>query len=361
MNVHHLLHPRAPLVFGTGKPMDFGVGGDTLRFPMPSTVAGALRAAFAAAAGKVPDAFAAECAATRFGPPLLMRVPADGSAGTVLLPRPADAAYVGGTVVPLVPREDAIDGVTDTDAGLLPLALQTPTRAKADEAPAWWNAHALAAWLAQRAPAAPGDTAPALPLATRTHVTIDPDTGAASDGGLFRSGGIEFGPQPWGAGGGAFHALAVSTDGSTGLVQAHRRLGGEGRPVRIEPFQPPAQWPCAVPPGIVQAKRIRLVLISPAVFAAGGSMPDGFTADGSGYTGTVADVRLRIYACALERAAGYSGWRPGGPGRAWRAVPAGTVYWCEVLEGNPESLWNRSLCQPEWSADGWGHALVGLA
>ena len=63
-----LLHPTAPLVFGTGKPLDFGIGGDTLPFPYPATVAGALRAQ----AGRE-NAFY-EQKTVPVGPPLLVRL-----------------------------------------------------------------------------------------------------------------------------------------------------------------------------------------------------------------------------------------------------------------------------------------------
>lgn len=373
MNASYLLHPRAPLVFGTGRPMDFGVGGATLRFPLPGTVSGALRAAIAAAAGLAPDPFNKLASAARVGPPLLASLAADGGVAGVWLARPADAAYVGGMVIPLVPVVPVVrelvpaDCAADFPDGLVPLKLMQASRAKPDEAPAWWSAAAVAAWLAQPPKpcekTAAGVTAAALQLASRTHVSLDPATGTVRDRGLFRSAGVDFGPQSDVTDTG--FALAVTTDAVADLTGHHRRVGGEGRPARLERFDLPADWPCAMPPGLASAKRIRLLLTSPAVFEKGGFLPNGFVrTDGTdgGWEGVVdGGVRLCITACALDRAATYSGWQAGGPGRAWRVVPAGTVYWCDVLAGSPANLWNQSLCQAPWRDNGWGHVLVGLA
>ena len=206
------------------------------------------------------------------------------------------------------------------------------------------------------------DTAQALALDSRTHVAIDDATGAAKEGGLFRSAGVEFGPQFGATANGMTHALAVSVESSVALQGHHRRVGGEGRPARIAACTPPDIWPCATPAGLAAAKRIRLMLISPAVFPSGGFVPDGFESDKDGIVGTLNHVRLRIFACALDRAGTYSGWQVDGPGRAYRVVPAGTVYWCDVLEGgDPTALWNRSLCPAPWNASGWGYVVAGHA
>lgn len=198
---HYLLHPRAPLVLGTGKPLDFGLGGDSLTFPFPNTVAGALRAAHSAQQGGVPDPYADirglalhQMALARFNW-LQPEVPP-----TLLLPRPVDAVYLNQKMLHLTPQPVPSDSWTDLPAGLQVLTLQgndEDKKGKPDPAPAWWSTADYSQWLAKPAAMVKHpiqnnlDTLPD----ERTHVVIDPRGKGAVSGGLFRSTGRDFGPH----------------------------------------------------------------------------------------------------------------------------------------------------------------------
>lgn len=387
---HYLLHPRAPLVLGTGKPLDFGLGGDSLTFPFPNTVAGALRAAHSAQQGGVPDPYADirglalhQMALARFNW-LQPEVPP-----TLLLPRPVDAVYLNQKMLHLTPQPVPSDSWTDLPAGLQVLTLQgndEDKKGKPDPAPAWWSTADYSQWLAKPAAMVKHpiqnnlDTLPD----ERTHVVIDPRGKGAVSGGLFRSTGRDFGPHrtptdrpPPRQDASHGYALAISTQEPQSLHGSTRRLGGEGRFVRFEQCKPDRLWTAVTPPpGLDKATRIRFILTTPAVFPEKGWHPDTLAYNPTTNTigGTLnitgRSIAVQLLAAAINRAQSYSGWqqnsdsRPG-PGRPWRVVPAGSVYWLQVQAGDAPALWEQSLCTnthtDAWQDNGWGRGLVGLA
>ena len=394
---HYLLHPRSPLVFGTGKPLDFCLGGDSLAFPFPTTVAGALRAAHSAANGQTPDPYSAidglqlqQLALARFD-----WLQPDKPA-TLLLPRPADAVYINQKMLHLAPQSSpahSADSWVDLAPGLQLLALQGENedkKGKLDPAPAWWSALDYSRWLADpKSQTQPITNAPDTQSDQRTHVVIEPHGKGAVTGGLFRSTGRDFGPSPQNKRSEATHgyALAISTQEPQSLDGNTRRLGGEGRFVRFENQSTALQEP-AQPKGLDKATRIRFVLTTPAVFPDQGWHPDALAYDPSTDTihGSLAingkTIAVQLLAAAITRAQSYSGWLPvtdndpntgtntvlqgrPGPGRPWRVVPAGSVYWLQVPKGDAPVLWGQSLCTDgphgQWHTNGWGRGFVGLA
>lgn len=395
----YLLHPTAPLVFGTGRPLDFGLGGETLSFPFPATVAGALRAAVQATRGKVPDPFA-EPDGLELRWLTLARLRPQVQP---LFPRPADAVHLGGRRTRLRPEPVPAGVYTDLPSGLESLVLAPDAgNGKPDEASPWWTADELVQWLAapDAAPAAAaypgGDAGPR--TAPRTHNVIDPRGKGTIDGGLFRSTGLDFAGR-------SGYALAVACS-ARDLDGAARRLGSEGRFARIEAVErlPLRTAPPDVTAALANARRFRCILVTPAVFERGGWCPDwieerteagaqrlrgdwpaqpapaGDAADGppagsakgsASPAAAEAVAGMRLVAAAITRAQSWSGWQPEGrgtrpgPGRAWRVVPAGSVFWFELPESsgmaNPVSLWGRSLCNGRWQREGWGRCVVGVA
>ena len=389
---HYLLHPRAPLVFGTGKPLDFGLGGDSLSFPYPSTVAGAVHAAQCAASGAAPNSYAPieglqlqQLALASFD---WMQTNAQP---TLLLPRPADAVYINQKMLHLAPVGQASKGTpdgeddswTDLACGLQILALQGKAddkKGKPDTAPAWWRADDYSQWLANPKSLVDEPISNSLDTKTdeRTHVVIDPHGKGAVAGGLFRSTGRDFGPHTQNGGSPPLGlAIAIAVQEPQSLQGATRRLGGEGRFVRFDAPATPWKLPTK-PNGLEAATRIRFILTTPAVFPAKGWHPDALSYDQATQTisGTLSmggkDIQVTLLAAALSRAQSYSGWQPPekkdghpGPGRPWRVVPAGSVYWFEVAAGVAPKLWGQSVCTDtatdRWHSNGWGRGLVGLA
>jgi len=371
----YLLEPQSPLVFRTGKPFATGAEGDTLPFPLPSTLAGALRTAYAEATaqGAWVDYRARQTElldVTVHGPVLVRRSLARGSIER-LFPKPADAVYLN-TLRRLQPGLLPGGAGCDLPAGLLPVYLETDDRSKPQPGPAFWGEPALQNWLQDRdpGPLEPGGSA-LLPVDLRTHVGLDPATLAADAGRLFQSAGLDGGPlrRPAAIRGWAEHNHALLVHCTAGLPATWRRLGGEGRLVRVEPLAD-TDWPdcpSTLESALKNAKGLRLILATPALFA-GGWKPGWLDDRLEGAPPSAPALRLRLRAVALDRWQAVSGWDLAADGRGKpravrRLVPAGTVYWFEVLDGAARALdlWLRAVSDQEQDRrDGFGLALPGI-
>ncbi len=373
----YLIEPRSPLVFRSARPFGAGGGGDTLSFPLPSTVAGALRTAWAEQQGGFDyHVRGTELLDMAVHGPLLGRRGADGGVAA-LFPRPADALYLndeGHTqAYRLAPEPLPAASGCDLPADLLPVALDpgAPKGKPAKDAPAFWSLETMARWLAGVAPAGEPSThgASALPQDVRTHVALDPETFGSDPGRLFQSAGLDFGPvrRKPDEGGWTEHEYLLLARAGFALHPTLRRVGGEGRPARL--VERTGAWPA--PPArlaeaIAKAGGLRLVLATPAVFA-GGWKPGWLDENLRGEPLCAPGLRLRLRACALERWQPLSGWDLARhQSRAVRRlVPAGSVYWF-ALEGGAEPaaierLWLAPLADHEQDRrDGFGLALPGV-
>lgn len=391
---HYLLEPRSPLSFGTGRPSGFGLGGDSYKFPFPGTVAGCLRDALSEADGHLGNPY------ERFSPvDLSIRqlamarfdYLAEEPLETLLLPRPEDAVYLGGSVVPLRPRlSDRLDKVwSDLPEVVQPLVLDGPEeilKRKPDDAPDWWSVRTYSSWLA-RAVCLPQAELPDEPTEEskaeeRTHVAIKPGSRVGEHGGLTRRGGRDHGPRLAEGkthGLGLLVALGPGPGANGNLHSVARRLGGGGGFVRFRTCvnSPDALEP-RQPPGLEEATLVRFILSTPAVFPLNGWLPDGWAQGAAALGGHVTTddgerVAVRLRAAAVLKHQSYAAWQPrseakspsGEPGRPWRVVPAGTVYWLEVERGQAGKLWGASLCADSddgglWRSHGWGRGYVGL-
>lgn len=372
----YLLEPQSPLVFRSGKPFATGAEGDTLPFPLPSTLAGALRTAYAEATAQgAPVDYRArqsELLAVTVQGPLLVRRRLDQGSIERLFPKPADAVYLN-TLRRLKPGALPRGADCDLPSGLLPVFLETDDRAKPQPGPAFWAEPAMQSWLQDQdpGPLEPGGSAP-LPVDIRTHVGLDPKTLAADPGRLFQSAGLDGGPlrRPATIRGWAGHTYALLAHCTAGLPATWRRLGGEGRLVRVEPLADIA-WPTTcrstLASTLKKARGLRLILATPALFAAGwkpGWLDDRLEGAPHGCP----ELRLRLRAVALDRWQAVSGWdlAAGGPGKpraVRRLVPAGAVYWFKVLSGaeHAPDLWLHAVSDHEQDRrDGFGLALPGI-
>lgn len=375
----YLIRPQAPLVFRTGRPFGATGGGETLPFPLPGTVAGALRTAWAEQQPQRPDYAALRerlCAAEVAGP-LAAVIAADGHVEP-LLPRPADALYLGSgkdmQLWRLQPHELPQDSGCDLPDGLLPVLLDpaAPKGKPSKEAPAFWRAPVLAEWLAGNKPAGPAAQhgIRALPVESRTHVALRADTWASDAGRLFQSAGLDFGARRDEAGGWQAESYALLARSSLDLDPALRRLGGEGRLAHIAPSSIWPQPPAGLFDAIAETRRLRLVLATPALFA-GGWRPAWLDDRLEGSPPDRPGLRLKLRAAAVERWQAVSGWdmaagkggKGGQPRAVRRLVPAGAVYWFDLLEGDAgalAALWLTPLADdPQDCRDGYGLALPG--
>ncbi len=380
---HLLLRPRAPLLVRDGRPFTSDPGGRavTLDWPLPQTVAGAVRSFIGDTVGFDWSADGpARARGIAVHGPLLLGQNADGA--TVYLPAPRDALLpaeetAGRGCWPLRPMADGEAGC-DLPDGLLPVDVPPAGKPRAEYA--FWSLDDHVRWLTHPDVADPPRAwLPALPQETRVHVALDHERGAFREGLLFSTTGLVFPDAPLADRNGrakATHALALLCRvmnapapwrPGPGLLT----MGGEGRIVAVEP--PPCPWP--MPPADLMAAcaaatRLRIQLATPAIFPAGGWRPDWI--DPSTLVGTAPGTdgpALHLVSAVVGRRVPVSGWRlepPHGPKPIRYAVPAGSVYFFESLAGPvgpalPATLWLGSVCADRQDRDdGFGLALPGV-
>lgn len=411
----YFLRPLSPLVFRSGRPFgqaDAHGGGVGYDFPLPPTVAGALRGAWV-------DALAHRLTANDqtmldlevHGALRARRAhSAMGEAGPIHLfaPRPADAEYLaldrrgGWDLQPLAPATAAMGGC-DLPNQLTPV--MSDSLAPPVDGPRDWNLNALAQWMAcQLGNLTSGQALGALRHAKRTHVAVDAGKLTSIEGALFQSAGLDFdgaaaeeGVVAW------LRSRRFGLDTSV-LAGRHARLGADGRCAALQALGPqaliaPVQCPAPLADaldGLQAGDRFRLLLLTPACYLRNGWYPDGLRAD---------TERARIEGCLtilqpprLSKAAPASAECESARAKPWRLrlvaaalgpwqplaasklrqvdgalgftrrplrrlAPAGTVYWLEILERGCTPLsraWMQSTCRTEYARDGLGLALPGL-
>ncbi len=297
---------------------------------------------------------------------------------------------------------------------------------KPAEVPAFWSARKMAEWLANPsgdgfpAPPPPGPFGrlvvegflPAWPRDERTHVAIDPQTGTAKESQLFTTAALDLTTPPGadkarpGLRPGAPVKLAARVEVPPELVENVRQLcewhplGGERRLALwcvdrdSAAGSQPAKWSC--PELLAQClrenpKRVRMVLATPGIFGAvavgrgasvnqssgmkplPGWLPKWLQHTQDGLVGCPPGLHilLRLVGVCTGRWSPVSGWslRLGshspGPKPIRRMVPAGAVYFFEVLEGNTAELaqrgWLWCVSDDRFDRrDGFGRVLWGI-
>ncbi len=319
-----------------------GSYGESLIPPWPSVAAGAIRSRILVDAGIDLNAFAAgQVNHPQLGTPQrpgsfqitafqLARRTANGTVEPIY-PLPADLVVshpregTALTVQPLRPTPVAAGIVSSSPLSQLPLLAESE-RSKAATGygllAAGWRRY-----LNGEVPLA----ADLIPLAalwkleSQVGIGLDPTTGSVQEGQLFTVQAVAMGRDF-----GFWVAVRGATLPSGGLL----RLGGDGRAVAIHPT--PHTEPPLDSAALLRARRCRLILTTPALFAEGWRLP-GQQADGRF---NCAGVQGRVVAAAVPRSEVISGWdlAQQQPKPAERAAPAGSVYWIEELQGSAEAL-----------------------
>ncbi len=381
--------PRDPLVFRDGRPFSAFPGAKVrgFPFPLPQTLAGAVR-------GRVGEARGYKPGEARWGA-LKKEVPVHGPLlfdrenGEVLLPAPLDAVLMkkeeqGNPRLFRLKPEAPPNGIFwNMPEGLAPL-MGDLSEGKPESMPSFWRWKHYARWLLEGigseeefSPHKLG--VPSLPREYRTHVKIKPETLTAEESMLFETEGLVFLSNPSEKG-----EKELSTVRELGLlarVEAEnlpldaltgfRPLGGERRLaawVWGDEEIPIPEPPERLFPTIQKTKRARLILVTPAYFE---SDPPYLPPTEPGRVFTLAGMPVKLVAAAVGRPVTVSGWDllKNAPKTSRRLVPAGSVYFIE-LQSDPgaemikdwvEALWLRPLPgQPkEDQNDGFGLVAVG--
>lgn len=386
------LEPLDVWVFRDGRP--FSAGEDhharCVFPPSPFTVLGALRSKVLTERCGNLDKYAGRDGASSCpvcGPapscPVREEIGTPGSAGSVRLHYvlPGRKGEGGGSVTTYLPlprhvvrtkeskewrllRPEAAGGHTGLPSGLRPLAA---TGAEPIEHPASWvKGSTLEELLRGRVP----ESFEAVPLhgkdgileeEPRVGIGLRAGKRTTEAGRFFIVDALRL-REGWG--------LAVSFDGLPSLPRAGLLdIGGEGRSACYD-TAPGAKWPPAPGEAIVKEQRFLLYFIMPALFRNGESRwtwKPSFLGDD--LIGALPDqgARVRLVAAAVGSPVKISGWELGAGGRGGRprpmlpAVPAGTVYFFEILDGPAESVLSlHGRTVTDWGAEfGFGLALVG--
>jgi CRISPR-associated protein Cmr3 len=327
-------------------------------WPLPSVIAGSLRATLAKAAGRL---FTHETIGELLGVSVTGFFPICGD--TLYLPAPNDCV-IHPELGPIraAPQSTTVGGCDWPAENMQPvnlLAEEATEDFKPKEGPAWWPVTSYAEWLVNwsvkfderflRAPATDD----------RTHVQIDCDTGASQESLLFTTSALPLAgllrfdadrSKPWSE---RFAETAFAVQVEAGdwagdaadALDAWHPLGGERRLAHWKSGGSNI-WSCppTVAAALTKAERVRMVLATPAVFSSGwkpGWLDNDLT--GSPMAG---GPKLKLVGLAIQRWRAVSGWSmavPRGPKPVRRAVPSGGVYFFQVIGGNASDLADRWL------------------
>lgn len=372
-----LIVPRDPLIFRDGKPFVSTPGerANSMSFPFPSTLAGAIRTR----SGTDPQiGFDVKqidkLLEKSVRGPILVELDSDGNILERYFPAPSDALLVKHEKDQEVLRY-ALAPINQpgTFTDLSELALVGPGSQIKDKpyknAPRYWKWSAIESWLLK----AMDSTEPVNPQILglddlhrdqRTHVSIDPAIQASQEGALFQTRGLEFTrailndeKRMKNA-----HSLALAFATDAELSPGMGFLGGERRVAqwcKAQNVLPVSEKLASIRNEINTSRHCRLILATPAFFSRG-YLPDYLEKQ----------FGVKVIAAALSRYQTISGWdyaKPNGgePKPTRRLVPAGSVYFLDLehvknIDEFFDGVWLKTISDDEQSRrDGFGLALLG--
>lgn len=241
--------------------------------------------------------------------------------------------------------------------------------------PAWWPLSKYADWLFGKTLAFDPTFLNAARQETRDHVQLDDKRGAAEEGLIFSTTGLNVSHLPRF---GVKHddktlrfderyaqvTLSARVDIAEKTFDASKMnmlhpLGGERRLIHWKTTLSNLwQCPASIATALTTATKIRMVLATPAIFK-NGWMPDLVG-------GPLRAANLKLVGVSNGRWKAISGWSlapPRGPKAIRRMVPAGSVYFFTCNAGdaaNLAKLWLQSVSDVQQEQrDGFGLALWG--
>lgn len=376
--------PHDPLFIRDGRPFsaDSSAQALSLPWPMPSTLAGAIRAHIGNLRGFVwRDNGVDRAKAINVHGPLLMA----GKNSTDLKPyfhAPDDSfIYIDNTGKQCMMRLSPWD-VKETcnlpHTSLRPLKFTKKT--KQEKAYHFWSMEDMTKWLIGISSDIPKNRLNKLPEESRIHVKIDSEKGTSDTGMLYSTVSICFPDIP------VYDTqedqliskilCRVQTiENLSGVDPAFFCFGGERRVSLLENSDSWPKIPQELLNAVTKSERLKLQLVTPALFK-NGWKPEWLDANLEGCPPGISGITLKLISAAIDRKIPISGWdydqrkgHGGTPKSARYAVHAGAVYFFEVKDGvlTPEiinSLWLHPVsdlaADGQDNRDGFGLVLPGI-
>lgn len=286
----------------------------------------------------------------------------NGKAVEAATPLPADLLRI---------RESGNDVLVPLEPSALPPGLQASTLLpmqallkyrQAKPVNGWLDQRGLEAHLAGERRQRAIDEKDLFGRELRLGIAMNGHTRTAAEGALYTTEAVAFRE---GAG------FFIGIEGAADLIPDHGmlRLGGDGRAARYQRVETDAWSPLQAPLARIRAtRRFRLVLATPATFVRGW-IPNGVVRENDGtFRLKTPDFTARLACAAVPRHEVVSGWDLARwrPKTAQRAVPAGSVYWFDDLDGDPdklaawvrEGIWADEVVKPR-RAEGFNLAWLG--
>ncbi|MDW8129591.1 MAG: type III-B CRISPR module-associated Cmr3 family protein, partial [Bryobacterales bacterium] len=228
----------------------------------------------------------------------------------------------------------------------------------------WLTERALRDYMAGRVPRAADlvKSADLWKTDARVGVGLDPDKRSAAEGRLFTAEAVAMvrrlkpGNQE-----GFDVGFLVGVAGCEPPREGMLRVGGDGRAMAVYPLDG-YELPEPDHEAIVRARRCRMILASPGIFA-GGWLPTGVEQVNGEYRFELHGVSARLVAACVPRAGWISGWDLARerPKPALRVAPTGSVYWLDDLEASAKDLraliaaglWSELYLDPVRRAEGF--------
>ena len=377
-----IIEPHAPLVFRDGRSFSPTSGNRmTVKKWVPSsTLAGALRTLVGKANGGFDDKNIEKLKKIEITAPLPY------CNDTLFYPTPADIVWQtfedsSHISFPILPECIDKNEGCNLPLGLIPAMIcnNSDDFKPSKNVPAWWSKNAICKWLADQKDffdeiEPDTDFMKPLQLEDRVHVKISPQSGTAEESMLFTTSGACF------TNNGMSVKIAVqcktvddaflsSFTGKSGYLP----LGGERRLAHWQHTDKlNDMYKC--PEDLIKAldnvkagDLVRMYLVTPAYFEGGwrpGWIDDKLVGSPPASNGR---ITLELVSVACGRCEYASGWSyesySFGPKASRRLVPAGSVYFFRLKEGDPEvlkDLWMKPISDDEGSCrDGLGTALWG--
>lgn len=360
-----------PLLFRDGRPFgneDGALSAKSLPVPMPGTFAGFVRTYLGNKAGwNWANDGPERALATPVLGPLMKRN------GQFVFAAPADAVVFKNSNDQLAMMRLRPKPISNGEGCNLPhedlLPLEVSNDVKPESGYHFWKWEDMERWLRDEEAIQAPEKIEGLVREDRVHVAIEEGKGTAKEGALFTVEYRSFLNKRW-----EHWDQKVREDWSliakieteeTASLTGVGLLGGEKRVAQVEELDSSDVFPSyskELNDAIKNSRHVRMILATPAIFS-GGWKP-GWLNDQLQGSPPGTDVTLKLISAAVKRREAVSGWdyKARGPKAVRWLVPAGSVYFFEVVSGSSEKLlqdvWLRPV-HPQDCEDGYGIALWG--